>query len=660
MRARATSSPSSRSRRARRRSALKWPHRKSVSHSPEIPTSAPPKSIAACRRPRDQVYAQETRSAQDRQRDARYAAELVGLSNFDRGRREIEQRWQKTLLESQGSPGATALNRRAMAAELDTYTRGQQLEPLKQGRQALLDQSAALERLKQGFGATAGAAAEFAARQQLLNDYQRNNIPITAGVRAEIERLAVAQGRTAQASEDLQKAQQKVVGAMDEVRNGSRGAFTSMFSAMRQGKSVSEAFRNSVGNMLDRGFERAVSAPLTEMLMGKDGQPGGGLFGDSMGKLFGGKAVQTANISAGTVIVNGNAVGGATGLPGDPAKAGAANDNAAGVAGLQVFNKQQGGEDWYAKIADRVPQAAPAVPLGPFGGLNAFTAGEASFERSVRTLQETLDRRGAQPAAVEAVPVPPIRPVAIDQFEGSMRRAAVATDNLQGNFQDVAKTLDTGASNMKSSAGEFTNGADGVFGAIIGGVGRIGNSFVSGLGTVLQSILQALSQSGGGGFGGIFGSIFGGGETAISSSLSAMPQFASGGIATRASIFGEAGPEAAVPLPDGRRIPVALRLSGMPANDTTAMVLPLTALSGAIGKLNERIASGAAAPSSGGAPGVVIENRSGAAIRTQEEDKPGGGRRQRVIIDEAVADAAGRHNSRIAAALGGQQRMTRR
>lgn len=37
-----------------------------------------------------------------------------------------------------------------------------------------------------------------------------------------------------------------------------------------------------------------------------------------------------------------------------------------------------------------------------------------------------------------------------------------------------------------------------------------------------------------------------------------LPTFASGGIATRASIFGEAGAEAAIPLPDGRTVPVTL------------------------------------------------------------------------------------------------------
>ena len=39
-----------------------------------------------------------------------------------------------------------------------------------------------------------------------------------------------------------------------------------------------------------------------------------------------------------------------------------------------------------------------------------------------------------------------------------------------------------------------------------------------------------------------------------------MKKFARGGVARSASIFGEAGPEAAVPLPDGRRIPVDLSM----------------------------------------------------------------------------------------------------
>lgn len=72
---------------------------------------------------------------------------------------------------------------------------------------------------------------------------------------------------------------------------------------------------------------------------------------------------------------------------------------------------------------------------------------------------------------------------------------------------------------------------------------------------------------GGGGFlGSLFGGLFGGGGSSLSPAVSSVISaggvglFASGGISNKPAIFGEAGPEAAVPLPDGRRIPVDLRM----------------------------------------------------------------------------------------------------
>jgi hypothetical protein len=50
-----------------------------------------------------------------------------------------------------------------------------------------------------------------------------------------------------------------------------------------------------------------------------------------------------------------------------------------------------------------------------------------------------------------------------------------------------------------------------------------------------------------------------------------IPAFANGGIADQASIFGEAGPEAAVPLPDGRSIPVTLRHADNYSNNDAAL-----------------------------------------------------------------------------------------
>ena len=56
---------------------------------------------------------------------------------------------------------------------------------------------------------------------------------------------------------------------------------------------------------------------------------------------------------------------------------------------------------------------------------------------------------------------------------------------------------------------------------------------------------------------------------------SSMRGFASGGISNRAAIFGEAGPEAAVPLPDGRTIPVTISGGGSDNTETNMLLKKL-------------------------------------------------------------------------------------
>jgi hypothetical protein len=81
-------------------------------------------------------------------------------------------------------------------------------------------------------------------------------------------------------------------------------------------------------------------------------------------------------------------------------------------------------------------------------------------------------------------------------------------------------------------------------------------------GTGLAGFGDALAGGGaGGGGGGMFGGILSGILGLLGGG------FAKGGISDRPAIFGEAGPEAAVPLPDGRRIPV--QLSGRTGGNVT-------------------------------------------------------------------------------------------
>lgn len=86
---------------------------------------------------------------------------------------------------------------------------------------------------------------------------------------------------------------------------------------------------------------------------------------------------------------------------------------------------------------------------------------------------------------------------------------------------------------------------------------------------MLDDLVGAFDHVGGSGGGlfGFLGGIFGGGAKSdpwAGMRDVSLPKFAKGGVSDTPAIFAEAGPEAAVPLPDGRRIPVDLRDQGKP------------------------------------------------------------------------------------------------
>ena len=87
------------------------------------------------------------------------------------------------------------------------------------------------------------------------------------------------------------------------------------------------------------------------------------------------------------------------------------------------------------------------------------------------------------------------------------------------------------------------------------------------------------SAASGGKAGGLIGALFSAFGFAEGGVMTAqgprrLKRYANGGVSRTAAIFGEAGPEAAVPLPDGRRIPVDLR-GGAPAAQQKITVAPV-------------------------------------------------------------------------------------
>ena len=129
-----------------------------------------------------------------------------------------------------------------------------------------------------------------------------------------------------------------------------------------------------------------------------------------------------------------------------------------------------------------------------------------------------------------------------------------------GTFKDIQKTA-TGASvSVQGDLRKWKTYLDGAIGVAISnmtnGLGDTVNQ-AEALTNAFKDAARAASQL-----------------RSPSGSSSGMQRFASGGIAHKPSIFGEAGPEAAVPLPDGRNIPVVIK-GGMSDEETNSLLRKL-------------------------------------------------------------------------------------
>jgi hypothetical protein len=371
----------------------------------------------------------------------------------------------------------------------------------------------------------------------------------------EIERQAQAYAR---ASIELQNARR----AQDELKR-----------AQEEGKRANEALGNSIVNTLEaitQGGEAAKRAIMQLVLQLAQaalfGQgPLAGLFG--AGGLFGGSsaapAASVASAAANAIIpVESRAL-----PPIAAAASRAANDNSIAGQAWNFFAGKGLAPHQVAGILGNIKAESNFNPsaigdagkaFGLFqhwgnrgGGPGMLGNTQAQLELAWRELQTT--ESGAMARLMASTDVRG----ATAAFAGFERPQGWSLGNPEGahNFdgrlagaqEALAKFGDT-ATAATDGLGEFSKGA-------------------GALGQALSSASSSAAGGGGGGGGGLLGMLFklggallGGGKPASPfGDPNYMPMYADGGIATRPSIFGEAGPEAAVPLKHGR-IPVEVRM----------------------------------------------------------------------------------------------------
>lgn len=198
----------------------------------------------------------------------------------------------------------------------------------------------------------------------------------------------------------------------------------------------------------------------------------------------------------------------------------------------------------------------------------AFTDGIVQADGSLKKLSEAeyLDAVNARlGTSVEK----------IEELDVFAKRAA---ENIQDSFADfLFDPFENGLQGMADSFAKTVQRmvaealaadlAKALFGDLVGGGEGSGM-----MGDLFKNLFGGGSSGGGmpsmpgsdqnilGSFASLFG--FANGGVAAYGRPIDLPRFAGGGVSNSAAIFGEAGPEAAVPLPDGRNIPVKFKNGG--------------------------------------------------------------------------------------------------
>ncbi|ASY56494.1 tape measure protein [Sinorhizobium sp. CCBAU 05631] len=225
------------------------------------------------------------------------------------------------------------------------------------------------------------------------------------------------------------------------------------------------------------------------------------------------------------------------------------------------------------------------------GGGGGGGSGENEFQREIEQIKERTAAVQAETAAMSQVnPLLDDYGYAIefarskqDLLTAAQEAGLKVTPELEAQITQLA----TGYANASASADRLAQSqdqarqaadflGDAAFDAFSDLIPQIetGNKALDKfLNTLIEAVAQSLllgkgplaGLGGGGGGGGLFGGLFSlfgfaKGGIAANGLPRSLPRFANGGISRSAAIFGEAGPEAAVPLPDGRRIPVDLRV----------------------------------------------------------------------------------------------------
>ena len=202
-------------------------------------------------------------------------------------------------------------------------------------------------------------------------------------------------------------------------------------------------------------------------------------------------------------------------------------------------------------------------------GIEAETAAQAGLNPLIEDYGFAVEKASAKQALLNAAKqagkdITPQLAAEIENLATAYANSVVAAGQLAEKQDDIRRR----AEDMRNFQKDVTRGI--VDGFMQGK--KAADIFADALSKISDKLLDSAfdsmfssKTSGGLGFLGGLTKLFfhANGGIAAGGRPQALPLFARGGVSSSAAIFGEAGPEAAVPLPDGRNIPVELRMPNL-------------------------------------------------------------------------------------------------
>lgn len=628
---------------------------------------------------RANVFAQEAASSRSTLEQAQRSAVGVGLSGLQATIAQINARYDLEIQKAEGAKEAIDNLRKARELEIATATRSAAIQPLQDAARSATELERAVALQRATFGLSAGQAANLTEQMRLYNEYTRAGIQMTPELARAIAEAGARYGAAAGEMDKVNKAQQDAISRMD----GLRSATNSALGAAMEGD------WESVGKAAMDWAKGLVTDNLTQGLLGRQGEAGGGLFGDLASNLLGGTARGASAANPLYVTFSG---AGAGGLYGNLT---AANTNSLGLVG---------GTDLMAKYREAI---ASIESSGRYGALGPITAsGDRAYGRygvmganvgpwTQQALGYSMSPNAflADPAAQDAVFNKIFggllsrfgnsndaasawftgRPLAlganasdmlgttgssyVDKFNAALGTATTGLESFAssakgastgpaGGYPTAATLTPAQASLMPAGVSRYGTGwADqevaglsAEFSVLRNGVAGIADQFIPGLGSVLGSLLDAFSSGGGSSGGGFWssllsgiGSLFGGGGWGANNA-SAFSLYALGGVPAARGLHSYANQVVSTP----KTFAFAKGAGVMGEAGEPEGIFPLTR--DRSGRLGVRAQWDGPGRQDNGTS-IEIHNYAGVRVDHETTRDSRGRRQERFVLSDAVGDA---------------------